>query len=171
MAGNRLLHGPRVLFLTVVVSVCFFAVFVISIVEFSSSRPTDRPTDWTEALCGRAREREGERGRKREGKRGTRGKDRKERGGERERESKQRDDRGHDHREQEDHEEDAVPRFVRFRSRRSRGRRSPCPPPDTAFPPRRGSINRRLGGGGEGKKLDEERQRDRGREGEREGGR
>lgn len=85
MAGNRLLHGPRVLFLTAVVSVCFFAVFVISIVEFSSSRPTDRPTDWTEALCGRAREREGERGRKREGKRGTRGKDRKERGGERER--------------------------------------------------------------------------------------
>lgn len=169
MAGNRLLHGPRVLFLTVVVSVCFFAVFVISIVEFSSSRPIDPPTGPRLSAGERERERErgGEKGRERGGREGRIGR----REGERERESKQRDDRGHDHREQEDHEEDAVPRFVRFRSRRSRGRRSPCPPPDTAFPPRRGSINRRLGGGGEGKKLDEERQRDRGREGEREGGR
>lgn len=86
MAGNRLLHGPRVLFLTVVVSVCFFAVFVISIVEFSSSRPIDRPTGPRLSAGERERERErgGEKGRERGGREGRIGR----REGERERENR-----------------------------------------------------------------------------------
>lgn len=72
MAGNRLLHGPRVLFLTVVVSVCFFAVFVIS--PSSSSRVLDRSTDRLDR--GSLRESERERGREGEKKGGKEGDER-----------------------------------------------------------------------------------------------